>query len=80
MVQIRIFERFSMVINGGAAKLLLILTTVLLDEPRGVAALKISRYGLSSGIARWDHIFPRNIFRDLGGVPRGPSFGPSRPY
>ena len=62
MVQIRIFERFSMGINGGAAKFLLTLATVF-DEPWGVAALETSRYGLSSGIARWDHIFPRNFVK-----------------
>ena len=67
-------------INGGAAKFLLTLATVFRRAfwaTWGVAALKTSRYGLSSGIARWDHIFPRKIFRYLGSVPR-PTF-PRRP-
>ena len=76
MVQIRIFERFSMGINGGAAKFLLTLATVF-DEPWGVAALETSRYGLSSDIARCDRICPRAIFRYLGSVPR-PTSGPFR--
>ena len=41
MVQIRIFERFAVGINGGAAKFLLTLATVF-DEPWGVAVLEIS--------------------------------------
>jgi len=58
MAQIRIFERFFMGINGGAAKFLLVLIGLW-----GAAALGSPLYGLSSGIAI---IFPRKIFRYLG--------------